>query len=164
MNVFRRTPVQGDPRLRHNPAAFAAMADLADRLDVKGAHRWLSQQCRGTGATRMLRHAQVLAGHFDHYICKADDKRRGRGHDEIPQMFRRVLMRKWRLGQPIISVIPTEVEAVEAALEMAAAGDLLVVFGDDTARCWKQIIYFNSETEDEGGRGDASCRTGCSGF
>ena len=23
-------------------------------------------------------------------------------------------------------------------------GDLLVIFGDETARCWKQIIYFNS--------------------
>ena len=28
---------------------------------------------------------------------------------------------------------------------MAEEGDLLVVFGDDPSRCWKQIIYFNSE-------------------
>jgi cyanophycin synthetase len=28
---------------------------------------------------------------------------------------------------------------------MAEEGDLLVVFGDDSARCWKQIIYFNTE-------------------
>jgi cyanophycin synthetase len=26
---------------------------------------------------------------------------------------------------------------------MAAPGDLLVIFGDEISRCWKQIIYFN---------------------
>ena len=29
----------------------------------------------------------------------------------------------------------------------AEDGDLLVIFGDDTTRCWKQIIYFNSDSE-----------------
>ena len=46
-----------------------------------------------------------------------------------------------------MTIIPDEVEAVSAALEQAAQGDLLVIFGDDTTRCWKQIIYFNSDGE-----------------
>ena len=32
---------------------------------------------------------------------------------------------------------------------MAGQGDLLVIFGDNSARCWKQIIYFNAPQADE---------------
>src|SRR5690606_40971736 len=41
-----------------------------------------------------------------------------------------------------ITLVGSEVEAVDMALAAAQAGDLLVVFGDELARCWKQIIYF----------------------
>ena len=43
-----------------------------------------------------------------------------------------------------ISVIPNEEDAVAAALEMAKPGDLVIIFGDNSSRCWKQIIYFNA--------------------
>jgi cyanophycin synthetase len=39
-------------------------------------------------------------------------------------------------------VVPDEVEALAFGLNMAAEGDLLLINGDDTVRCWKQIIYF----------------------
>jgi hypothetical protein len=35
-----------------------------------------------------------------------------------------------------------EQEAVRQALEMARAGDLLVIFGDKLARIWEQIVSF----------------------
>ncbi len=41
-----------------------------------------------------------------------------------------------------LHVIIDEVAAINAALEFARRGDLLMVFGDAPARCWKQIIYF----------------------
>ena len=44
-----------------------------------------------------------------------------------------------------IVVIPEEPRAVEAALASCRAGDLLVVFGDQISRCWKQITKFRSE-------------------
>ncbi|MGB5510308.1 MAG: hypothetical protein WBM87_01225, partial [Woeseiaceae bacterium] len=43
-----------------------------------------------------------------------------------------------------IEVITDEQEATARALEMARAGDLILVLGDNTTRAWKQIIYFNS--------------------
>ena len=49
-----------------------------------------------------------------------------------------------------ITVIADEQRAVDAALRMARAGDLLLVFGDSIARTWKQIIHFRP---DGGGRG-----------
>lgn len=40
--------------------------------------------------------------------------------------------------------MPEEHEALDAALKMAVEGDLVVINGDDTVRCWKQIIYFKN--------------------
>jgi cyanophycin synthetase len=44
-----------------------------------------------------------------------------------------------------IQQIPDEQEAVESALRMARAGDLLLVFGDQITRTWKQIIHFRPD-------------------
>ncbi len=40
-------------------------------------------------------------------------------------------------------MIPDEAEAVGHALRTAGPGDLLVIFGDDITRCWKQIVHFD---------------------
>jgi cyanophycin synthetase len=41
-----------------------------------------------------------------------------------------------------IELIPDEVEATEAGLRAAHAGDLLLIFGDNVARSWEQIVTF----------------------
>ena len=48
-----------------------------------------------------------------------------------------------------IHVVPDEQEAMDTALRLAAAGDLVMAFGDDVKRCWKQIIYFEAGSEAE---------------
>ena len=37
--------------------------------------------------------------------------------------------------------------SVDAALKMGEVGDLLMIFGDNIPRTWKQIIYFNRAPE-----------------
>ena len=44
-----------------------------------------------------------------------------------------------------IEVIPNEPTAVSAALDRASEGDLVVIFGDDIERCWKQVTGFEVE-------------------
>ena len=44
-------------------------------------------------------------------------------------------------------MISDEQEAIEAALRMARAGDLVLVFADALARGWKQIVNFRPEAE-----------------
>ena len=146
MNVYDEHPFKVILDYGHNPAALKAMAALADQLEVKGRRLCVVAMPGDRRDEDIVDGAAALAGHFDHFICKADDRRRGRGHDEVPQMMRQALI---DCGTPdeAISIIPDEVEAVTTALEMAAPGDLLVIFGDDTTRCWKQIIYFNSDGE-----------------
>ena len=148
MNVFDEHPFKVILDYGHNPAAMQAMASLSDRLDVKGKRICVVAMPGDRRDEDVADAGAALAGHFDYFICKADDRRRGRGHDEIPQLMRKALMASGVADEAIV-IIPDEVEAVNAGLEQAAAGDLLVVFGDDTARCWKQIIYFNAGEDAE---------------
>ena len=41
-----------------------------------------------------------------------------------------------------IRLVNDEQEAVDTALGLARAGDLVMIFGDSIKRCWKQIVYF----------------------
>ncbi len=146
MNVYDEHPFKVILDYGHNPAALKAMAALADQLEVKGRRLCVVAMPGDRRDEDIIDGAAALAGHFDHFICKADDRRRGRGHDEVPQMMRQALIDNG-VDDAAITIIPDEVKAVTAALEQAAPGDLLVIFGDDTTRCWKQIIYFNYDSE-----------------
>ena len=145
-NVFDEHPFKVILDYAHNPAAFRVITDLADRLEVTGRRLVVVAVPGNRRDEDVLEATQILAGHFDHYICKADDNRRNRGFDEIPKMLQQGLLDQG-VAADAITVIPSEVEAVDHALDMASEGDLLIVFGDDSPRCWKQIIYFRHENQ-----------------
>ena len=83
---------------------------------------------------------------FTHFVCKADNNRRGRGDDEIPQLARKYLL-ELGVDDANITVIADEAKAVDFALNDAEAGDLLVITADDLTRTWKQIINFNTDKQ-----------------
>ena len=94
--------------------------------------------------------AEMSAGHFDHYICRCDDNRRGRGHDEVAVMLKNKLLEDG-VSTEQIEVVPDEQEATLRALEIAEPGDLVLVLADNVKRSWKQIIYFNAGAHVEEG-------------
>jgi cyanophycin synthetase len=144
MNVFDEHPFKVIFDYGHNAHAVGVMADLAQRLDVQGRRIVV---LAGPGDRRdedIVAIAEATAGKFDHYICRRDDSLRGRDGDEVPLMLKRTLEAR---GVPAsqISVIPDEQEAIDAALRMGRAGDLLLVFADALVRSWKQVIKFRPE-------------------
>ncbi len=147
-NVFDEHPFKVILDYAHNPAAFAAMADLCDRLEVTGKRIAIVAVPGDRRDEDVIEAANILAGHYDHYILKADDNRRKRGDDEIPKMLQKAFLENG-VSSEAMTIIPSEVEALEHGLNMASEGDLLMVFGDDSARCWKQIIYFRQEDRPE---------------
>jgi cyanophycin synthetase len=147
-NVFDEHPFKVLLDYAHNPAAFRAITGLVDQLDVVGKRIMVISTSGNRRDEDLFEATEILAGHYDHYICKADDNRRGRGHDEVPKLLEQGFMKNG-VDQSAITVIPSEAEAVDHALGMANEGDLVVVFGDDTVRCWKQIIYFKDENTTE---------------
>ena len=144
MNFFDEHPFKVLLDYAHNPAAVQMICRTVDRLDVDGRRIGVIAAPGDRRDEDIRDIARTVAGHFDRFICKADDRLRGRGPDEVPQIMRQTL-RDGGVEDDRIAVIPDETEALDTALRMAEPGDLLVVFGDEITRCWKQIIHFNPD-------------------
>ena len=144
MNVFNEHPFKVLFDYGHNAHAVAAMADLAQRLEVTG-RRIVVVAGPGDRRDEDLREiAKAVAGGFDHYICRRDDGLRGRAPDEVPKLIAATL-REHGVADHQISIIPDEQDAIDAGLRMSQAGDVLLVFADTLVRSWKQIIKFKPE-------------------
>jgi cyanophycin synthetase len=147
MNVFDEHPFRVILDYGHNAAAIASISQLVSRLEV-GGKRICVLAAPGDRRDEDIRAiAEKAAGHYDYYICKADDNRRGRGPDEVPEMLRAQL-RESGVKKRRINVIPDEAEAVDFALDMAREGDLVMIFGDNIERCWSQVAGHQVEEGD----------------
>ena len=146
LNVFEEHPFKVILDYGHNPAAIEAMTKLCIQLEPKGRSILCFSMPGDRRDEDIVAAATIVAGKFDHYICRADDGRRGRGTSEVPDLLRKTLIEQG-VDASQIEVIPDEFEAVEATLRMGTQDDLVLVFGDNIARTWKQIIYFNRPHE-----------------
>jgi cyanophycin synthetase len=140
MNVYDEHPFKVILDYGHNPAAVLAMVNLVARLDVQG-RRLCVLSAPGDRRDEDIREIarNVAAGPFDHIILRRDDYRRGRGEDEVPRILYDELEASG-VDPERLQIIINEEEAVESALNQASQGDLVLIFGDATTRCWKQII------------------------
>jgi cyanophycin synthetase len=146
MNIYDEHPFKVILDYAHNPAAVKAMCNLVDRFAPDG-RRIIVLAAPGDRRDEDIREiAAIAAGHFDHFICRCDDNRRGRGPDEVAVMLKNRLLEEG-VSADRIDVVPDEQEATSMALRMAGPGDLVLVLADGIKRSWKQIIYFNSEAK-----------------
>ena len=150
MNVFDEHPFRVILDYGHNAAAIQSIGQLVDRLEVGGRRICVLAAPGDRRDEDIHAIAQAAAGHFDYFICKADDNRRGRGEDEVPQMLRAQLLEGGERDDAI-EIIPNEITAVKASLDMAHEADLVVIFGDDIERCWLQIAGYECENGDQAG-------------
>ncbi len=157
MNIFDEHPFRVILDYAHNPAAVRAMSSVVDRFETQG-RRIIVLSAPGDRRDEDIEDiAAAAAGHFDHYICKCDDNRRGRGEDEVAVMLSNKLQ---ALGVPAdhVEIVLDEQAAVLRGLEFAQPGDLLLVLGDHIKRCWKQIIYFKADKHADGVKHAAAAR------
>ena len=124
------------------------MAELADRLEPTGRRSLVISVPGDRRDEDILDSIKACLPQFTHFICKADNNRRGRGNDEIPQLMRKYLM-ELGVDDANITVFADEEPAVDYALNAAEAGDLLVITADELTRTWKQIVNFNTEESAE---------------
>ncbi|MDH3221148.1 MAG: cyanophycin synthetase [Gammaproteobacteria bacterium] len=143
-NVYNEHPFKVILDYAHNPASFRAMAELAERLQPTG-RRIIVFSVPGDRRDEDIRESvKACLPQFTDFVLKADNNRRGRGDDEVPQLAREYLL-ELGVGDSQITVIADEEAAIDHALHAAEAGDLLVVTADDLSRSWKQIINLNSD-------------------
>jgi cyanophycin synthetase len=150
MNVFDEHPFRVILDYGHNAAAIHSICQLVSRLDVNGKRVCVLSAPGDRRDEDILAIADEVAGHFNRYVCKADDNRRGRGTDEVPLMLREQLVKNG-VEEAAIDVIADEVDAIERGLSLGHEGDLVVIFADDVIRSWKQVLNFqNSGTVETG--------------
>ncbi len=147
MNICDDHPFRVILDYGHNPAAVNAMVNLTDRLEAQGRRLVVLAAPGDRRDEDILEIATLVAGHYEHYICRRDDNTRGRDGDEVPRMQRQALLDAG-VSDEQIEVIPDEVEAVHRVLELSNPGDLVLVFGDAIARTWKQITEFRPGNTD----------------
>ncbi len=146
MNVFDEHPFRVILDYGHNAAAINSICLLVERLEVTG-RRICVLAAPGDRRDEDIRAiADEASGHFEHYICRADDNRRGRGDDEVPRMLRDQLLANG-IDTGAIDVVPDEVLSITRALEIAREGDLVVLFADDVRRSWNQVIHYKADSE-----------------
>jgi cyanophycin synthetase len=145
MNVFDEHPFRVVLDYAHNPHAVGAMCEVVDQLAV-GGRKIVVLSAPGDRRDGDIREvARQVAGHFDHYVCRRDDVLRGRGSAEVPELLRATLLEEG-VSDEAVEVVPPETEAVETALRMARQDDLVLIFGDELTRTWKQITQFSPES------------------
>jgi cyanophycin synthetase len=157
LNIFDEHPFKVILDYAHNPAAIQTITDLAGRLEVKGRRRLVIAMPGDRRDEDILEAAKIVSSTFDTFVCKADDDRRGRGHDEVPMLLKKTLEENG-VSASDIQTIPSEVDAIEAGLASCEPGDLLIILGDNITRCWKQIVHFNNVSENKVTKKDAPSR------
>ncbi|MFT4531971.1 MAG: cyanophycin synthetase [Thalassolituus oleivorans] len=148
LNIYDELPFKVILDYAHNPAAIQSITDLAARLEPKGKRRIVISMPGDRRDQDIIEAATIVAKCFDEFICKADDNRRGRGSDEVPELLKQTLLAEG-ISESQIQVIPSEVDAINKGLEDCNSGDLLIILGDEITRSWKQIVNFNEGQEVE---------------
>jgi cyanophycin synthetase len=147
LNVYDEHPFRVLFDYGHNADAVEQLCLLANRMDVKGRRICVLAAPGDRRDIDITAIGEVAAAaNFDHYICRRDDSRRGRGDDEVPRMLEAALEASG-IPSSRIDVIVDEQQAIDSALHHALPGDLLLIFADSLARGWKQIVQFKPEVE-----------------
>ena len=145
LNVYDQHPFKVLFDYGHNAHAIDALCQLVNRMTPVGRRLCVLSAPGDRRDEDILAIAQVAAtAQFDHYICRRDDALRGRGGDEVPRLLMQGL-KAGGINDDRITMIADEQHAIDAALSMARAGDLVLIFADALARGWKQIVNFHPD-------------------
>ena len=158
MNFFEEHPFKVILDYAHNPAAVRAIMELVSKLEVSGRRIGVISAPGDRRDEDIQEIAEIASEHLDFFICKADDNRRRRGDDEVPQMMKKTLIEKG-IDEKVILVIADEQDAINASLKEAEEGDMVLILGDDITRSWKQIIHFESSSKKTAGKSEIQLDT-----
>ncbi len=145
LNVFDEHPFKVILDYGHNPAAVRAMCELVDRMEPEGETICVLAAPGDRRDEDIREIAQIAATHFDRFICRRDDRLRGREANEVPRMLRDALLEAG-VADEAIEIVPDETASIDAALTSAKPRDLLLIFADNLQRSWEQILDFQPET------------------
>jgi cyanophycin synthetase len=142
LNFYNEHPFRVLLDYAHNAHGMQAMTRLIRGLAVHGRRIGVIAAPGDRRDEDIAGLAAAAAPAFDLVLVREDDNRRGRPPGETGELLRRGLVASGFPADCIAPEIYPEEQAVAKALDIARAGDLLVVFGDNLGRVWDQIVSF----------------------
>ena len=148
LNFYNEHPFRVLLDYAHNAHGMEAVARTIRELAVHGRRVGVIAAPGDRRDEDILALAAAAAPAFDLILLREDDDLRGRQPGESAGILRQGLLATGFCPERIVPGYFGEEEAVRRALEMARAGDLLVIFGDKLARIWEQIVSFKPGVEE----------------
>lgn len=144
LNLFDEHPFRVLMDYAHNAPGLRLLVRTVDQFKVPGRKILVLGAPGDRRDEDIAELARAAAGHFDHYVLKEDDERRGRRSGVVAALLEQAL-RAAGIESAQISKVLDEQEAVHEGLARAQTGDFLVITADKIQRTWKQIIYFKPD-------------------
>jgi len=129
----------------HNAAAMELVARTVRELAVQGRRIGVLAIPGDRRDEDIRALAAAAAPGFDYILIKEDEDPRGRPRGQAGALLRQGLLDAGFPAERICDGVCLEEEATLRALEMARAGDLVVIFGDKLQRVWDLIVSFKSQ-------------------
>jgi cyanophycin synthetase len=128
----------------HNAAGMRLLGDFVDKLSEHPADDLMRHRRIGVIATAGDRRdedlrelGEVAAQHFDIVIVREDARLRGRESGEAAALICEGAARGGRVQS--VETVLDEIAATRRALDLASAGDLVVICVDSHAAVWSEI-------------------------
>jgi cyanophycin synthetase len=145
LNFYNEHPFRVLLDYAHNAHGMEAVARTVRELAVHGRRIGVIAAPGDRRDEDILALATAAAPAFDLILLREDDDLRGRQPGESAGILRQGLLATGFCPERIVPGYFAEEEAVRRSLEMARAGDLVVIFGDKLATIWEQIVSFKPQ-------------------
>ena len=142
LNFYNEHPFRVLLDYAHNAPSMEAVARTVLELAVHGRRIGVIASPGDRRDEDAMALAAAAAPAFDYIILREDDDLRGRRPGEVGELLRRGLLHAGFPAERICPQVYGEADAVVKSLEMARAGDLVVIFGDKLNRVWDLIVSF----------------------
>lgn len=144
LNVYDGHPFRVLLDYAHNPAGLALLGELVPHLRPHQGRVIGVMGVAGDRRDEDIREMGALAARtFDELIVREDELRRGRAVGEGARLITEGALKGGLAPAQLRTILP-EPEAVDAALRLAAPGDLVVILVTEVEDTWQQILKFDS--------------------
>ncbi|HVS00897.1 MAG TPA: cyanophycin synthetase [Thermoanaerobaculia bacterium] len=149
LNFYNEYPFRVLLDYAHNAHGMEAVGRMIRELAVHGRRIGVLAAPGDRRDEDIRATAAAAATAFDLVLLREDDDPRGRQPGEVAELLRQGLLGAGFPAERIVRETYGESDAVLKSMEMARAGDLVVIFGDRVTRDWDLIVGFGKRKRDE---------------
>ncbi len=145
LNFYNEHPFRVLLDYAHNAHGMEAVARTVRELAVHGRRIGVIAAPGDRRDEDIMALARAAAPAFDLVLIREDEDLRDRQPGEVAAVLRQGLLDADFPAERIVPGFFQEEDSVLRAMEMACAGDLVVIFGDKLAHIWELIVNFKPQ-------------------